>query len=162
MENIFAPWRFDFVSSTLSSEEKSEIFVTISQSNEDEKNLILYRSKSCFALLNLFPYNTAHTLVIPYRKVAELEDLSSDEIADFWQTVIKLKQAIKELYHPEGFNIGMNLGPVAGAGIPGHLHAHIVPRWQGDANFMVTVGNTKVLPNDLPTIYTQLSEKLKK
>jgi ATP adenylyltransferase len=162
MEHLFAPWREAFVSTTISPEEKGEIFVNLSQSNEDEKNLVLYRSKSCFAVLNLFPYNTAHTLIVPYRKVAELEELSADEQADFWQTVIKIKQAIQDLYHPQGFNIGFNLGEVAGAWIPGHLHAHIVPRWQGDVNFMVTVGNTKVMPNDLPTIYTQLSEKLKK
>ena len=128
--------------------------------NEDEKNHIVARRKSCFAILNAFPYNAGHTMVLPYRKVADLDDLSEEEQLDLLRLVIQVKNALKVLFNAHGFNIGANLGEAAGAGIAAHLHMHIVPRWKNDANFMTAIAETRVHPKDLTLVAQQLRQKL--
>lgn len=158
MEHLWAPWRNAYVGKA--SVARGETFVEIAQSHDDDKNFVLTRGKACFSVLNRYPYNTAHTLVLPYRVVADLDDLSQDELLELWQTVMRLKAVIREAFQPDGFNIGINLGAVAGAGIAAHLHVHLVPRWAGDVNFMTTTVETRVHPNDLPTVFRAIKEKL--
>ncbi|MDZ4787548.1 MAG: HIT domain-containing protein [Blastochloris sp.] len=161
MEHLWAPWRNDYVGTLCEgSVAKEDLFFSIGQSANDDETHVVLRSKSCFALLNLFPYNTAHHLIIPYRKVAELSELSLDEQADLWATVQRVMDAVRKLYHPHGFNIGLNIGAAAGAGIPEHLHVHLVPRWNGDANFLTTIAGTRVHPSDLTTVYQTMKKEL--
>ena len=123
---------------------------------DDEANLIVARSGSAFAMLNAFPYNPGHLLVAPFRHVADLEALELAESADTSDLVQRGIRALKAVSGPDGFNVGMNLGRVAGAGVPGHVHWHIVPRWNGDTNYMATVGETRVLPESLEDTYAKL------
>jgi ATP adenylyltransferase len=136
------------------------IFCDLSARDEDEKNLILARSERAFAILNAFPYNAGHLMVAPFRHVGELEEVSAEELADLDGLLQRSIRALKEEYAPQGFNIGMNLGRVAGAGIPDHVHWHVVPRWNGDTNFMPVVGQTKVLPELLEESFRRLADRL--
>lgn len=115
----------------------------------DEEANIVHRGPRCFAILNAFPYGTGHTLVMPYREVADLESLDDDEAHELWATVTDAVRAVKAAYHPEGVNVGVNLGRPAGGSVSEHLHVHVVPRWTGDANFMTAVANTRTLPEPL-------------
>ncbi len=161
MEHLWAPWRNSYVGTMEKDRGSNEnLFFEIGLSSEDAANHVVYRSKSCYALLNRFPYNTAHHLVVPYRKVTELDQLSADEQSDLWATVQTIIAAVRKLYHPHGFNIGLNIGAAAGAGLPDHLHVHLVPRWNGDANFMTATAGTRVHPSDLDTVYRDLKSVL--
>jgi ATP adenylyltransferase len=122
------------------------IFCAHLASGDDAGAHILFRGKNVFVLLNAFPYNTGHLMVAPSRHVGELHDLDAGELGELMEVTSKSVDIIKEAMAPDGFNVGMNLGAVAGAGVPGHLHVHVVPRWGGDTNFMAVVGETKVLP----------------
>ncbi len=123
---------------------------------QDEANLVVARGHASFVILNLFPYNTGHLMVAPYRHVGELEDLSEDEVTEIWTWTRRSVAAHRETSQPHGFNIGINLGQVAGAGVPGHFHLHVVPRWGGDTNFMPVTADTKVLPEMLAETYQRL------
>jgi ATP adenylyltransferase len=122
------------------------IFCDHLASKDDREAHILYRGERVFVLLNAFPYNTGHLMVAPMRHVGELHDLDPDELLDLMELTSRSVSVVTEAMGPDGFNLGMNLGAVAGAGVPGHLHMHVVPRWGGDTNFMAVVGETKVLP----------------
>jgi ATP adenylyltransferase len=122
------------------------IFCDQLAAGDDQAAHILYRGGKAFVMLNAFPYNTGHLMVVPLRHVAELHDLDSNELAGLMELTSRSVDIVKEAMTPEGFNVGMNLGAVAGAGVPRHLHIHVVPRWGGDTNFMAVVGETKVLP----------------
>ena len=122
----------------------------------DRKNLILCRRQLSFAILNAFPYSTGHVMVVPIRHVAEFDQLTRDELLGITTLAQDAVLAITTAYHPDGFNLGMNLGRAAGAGIEGHLHLHVVPRWSGDTNFMSTVGEVKVIPESLETTFDKL------
>ncbi len=158
MQHLWAPWRADYISNP--SHCGPDLFLNMVNENEDEKNHIVARRKSCFAILNAFPYNAGHTMVLPYRKVSDLDDLSEEEQLEFLKLIIEVKNALKELYKAHGFNIGANLGEAAGAGIAAHLHMHIVPRWKNDANFMTAIADTRVHPKDLQWVANQLRVKL--
>jgi len=132
-------------------------FIRLPKMNDDRAALILYRGKFCYLVLNLFPYNPGHILAVPYREVAEIEYLTDDERAEMFALVIKAKKAVKKVMHPDGFNIGINQGSVSGAGIPTHLHFHIVPRWKGDSNFMSVIGQTRSLAEALEKTWEQLA-----
>ena len=123
----------------------------------DEDGLVVARGELVYIVLNLYPYNPGHTMVVPYRRVAELEDLTVEESAELMAFTQKVIRVIKSVSRPHGFNVGLNLGSVAGAGIPGHLHWHVVPRWGGDTNFMPVVGHTRVLPELLAETYRKLA-----
>jgi len=158
MEHLWAPWRNAYVTANDTSAEKNreKLFLTIGQSSDDEENLVFLRSKSVFAVLNRFPYNAGHTLVVPYREVADLRNLADNEQKDLWDTVNRVTGMMERAFQPNGFNIGINIGAAAGAGIPSHLHVHIVPRWQNDCNFMTAQTETRVHPADLKEIYQKL------
>ena len=158
MEHLWAPWRNSYV--TADKKTSDTLFYDLGQSTNDDETFIVCRSRSSYVILNRFPYNTAHSLVVPYRLVAELSDLSETESSDLWHLVNRTVAAIRSVFQPHGFNIGINLGETAGAGLPSHLHVHIVPRWNGDSNFMTTTGGTRVHPYDLPTVYRDLKKAL--
>jgi ATP adenylyltransferase len=158
VDRLWTPWRMEYIRSTGDAAEC--IFCDLPARGDDEKNLILTRSERGFVILNAFPYNAGHLMVAPFRHVGELEEATGDELADLDALLQRSIGALKEEYQPQGFNIGMNLGRVAGAGIPDHLHWHVVPRWNGDTNFMPVVGQTKVLPELLVESYERLHARL--
>jgi ATP adenylyltransferase len=135
------------------------IFCELLNSGDDEKSFILARDGSAFALLNAYPYNSGHLMVAPTRHVGELTELTGDELADASRLQQRSVRALRDEMQPQGFNIGMNLGRVAGAGVPDHVHWHVVPRWNGDTNFMPVVGATRVLPESLEDTYRKLKPR---
>ena len=143
-----------------SQKHEGDIFADIARSSDDAAHYVLERGKSCFALLNLYPYNTGHLMVIPYRATGEMEDLGDDETLEMMTMLKKMKAATTAAFHPDGYNVGINLGAAAGAGIAQHLHIHLVPRWRNDANFLTTTAETRIHPNDLATVYAALKKQL--
>lgn len=137
------------------------IFCDARDSENDRDKLVLYRGDSAFMLLNLFPYNTGHIMVAPYRHIADLERLESAEVAEMFSLIRLSIRLLKKTYGPEGFNIGVNIGRVSGAGVEDHIHVHIVPRWCGDTNFMPIIANTKVIPEALYDTYNELRRSLR-
>lgn len=158
MEHLWAPWRNSYV--TQKSAPDAELFLKIGQSNDDAAHHVLARSKSCFAVLNAYPYNGGHLMIVPYRQLAQIEELSEDEWLDMFAMLKKMKAALSAAFHPHGFNVGFNIGASGGAGIISHLHMHVVPRWNNDANFMTATAETRIHPNDLDGIWKQLREKM--
>ena len=147
MEALHAPWRIEYILGPKRPEgDDGSIFTAIAQSDQDEKNYVINRGKTCFAVMNNFPYNAGHLLIVPYREVPDLADLTDDELLELMQLCRQCQAALRETMNPGGFNIGINLGQAAGAGIREHLHLHVVPRWQGDTNFMPALGQTAVIP----------------
>ncbi len=159
MEHLWAPWRNLYVGHPQDAS-KGNVFAEIARSSEDEANYVLARGKTCFALLNLYPYNTAHLMVVPYRATGDLDELDDAELLELMTMLRQMKQAVTAAIHPHGFNVGINIGAAAGAGIAAHLHVHLVPRWRGDANFMTTTAETRVHPSDLASVYKLIREKL--
>ena len=155
MDRLWSPWRYHYVSTVSPGDEC--IFCAKAREDRDEENLVLHRGRLNYALLNLFPYTTGHLMITPYRHVAQLEDLTEDEAAELMQLTRLAVRCLREVYRPQGFNLGMNLGECAGAGIAGHLHMHVLPRWTGDANFMTTIAETRVMPEDLRETWRKLS-----
>ncbi len=152
LERIWNGWRADYVVHGQGAQKKSDqsVFTQILNSDmSDEQCYIVHRGEKVFAIMNAFPYTSGHLLVVPYREVAELEDLSQDETSELWATVTDAVKVLKSVYKPEAMNVGINLGAAAGGSIAQHLHVHIVGRWGGDTNFMVTTANTKILPEAL-------------
>ena len=161
MDSLHAPWRIEYILSP-KPELKSGLFARIAQSSDDEANLVVARARTCFALLNRYPYNGGHLMVVPYKETPDLEGLTDEESTDLWQLVRRGINALKAIMKPDGFNVGINLGKVAGAGIHEHLHIHIVPRWNGDTNFMPVIAGTGVLPDALADIAAKLRTELAK
>jgi ATP adenylyltransferase len=159
MEHLWAPWRNLYVGHPQEIK-GADVFAEIARSADDEANHVLGRGKTCFALLNLYPYNTAHLMVVPYRATGDLDELDDAELLELMTMVRRMKQAVTEALHPHGFNVGINIGAAAGAGIAAHLHVHLVPRWRGDSNFMTTTAETRVHPSDLASVYKMIREKL--
>ena len=153
---IWAPWRSTFI---LDKKEKGCIFCNRQKKKDSLKNLIIYRGEKNFIILNKYPYNTGHTLVVPYRHVGLLEKLTDEESGEFFELVRKTVLIMKKTLKPNALNLGMNLGRCAGAGVPGHLHMHIVPRWQGDTNFMPVIGKTSVVSIPLEPVYEVLRKE---
>jgi ATP adenylyltransferase len=136
------------------------IFCTKPKENRDAENLILHRRDRCYTILNAFPYNNGHLMVVPYQHAADLSALAAADLAEMMVAVKAAVQVIQQLMHPDGFNVGLNLGRAAGAGIDEHLHLHVVPRWSGDTNFMPTLGAAKVIPQSLGDCYELLAPAL--
>ncbi|MCB0825151.1 MAG: HIT domain-containing protein [Armatimonadetes bacterium] len=157
-EQLWAPWRFDYVKKADETNRDGCIFVDLPAQDNDEENLILFRGKTAFIILNRYPYTSGHLMVAPYKHTADISDLSDIELLEIHQLVRDSMKWIKAVYHPNGFNVGLNVGAAGGAGIPSHLHWHIVPRWEGDTNFMTSIGNTRVIPEDLAISYRRLKE----
>jgi ATP adenylyltransferase len=161
MENLHAPWRIEYILAPKQYQPgDSSIFTKIAQSSDDIANLVLVRDKSCFALLNSYPYTGGHLMVVPYKQVPDFDDLTDDELADLLKMTRRCQGALRKVMKPDGFNIGVNLGKVAGAGILEHLHIHVVPRWNGDTNFMPLLANTCVLPEALKDVAAKLRTAL--
>ncbi|HET6644755.1 MAG TPA: HIT domain-containing protein [Fimbriimonadales bacterium] len=154
-ERLWAPWRLEYIEMP---GEKGEgcIFVDLPAEEDDAKNLILYRGKTAFVILNAFPYTNGHLMVAPYKHTNEMAELADDEMLEIQQLIRDGVRWLTKAYGPEGFNIGANLGKAAGAGIADHLHWHVVPRWAGDTNFMPVTGGVRVLPQSLPESYARL------
>jgi ATP adenylyltransferase len=161
MESLHAPWRIEYILAR-KPELKEGLFTRIAQSSDDEANFVVVRDRTCFALLNRYPYNGGHLMVVPYKEVADLNGLTDEEAADLWKLVRRCLNALTAVMKPDGFNVGINLGKVAGAGILEHLHIHIVPRWNGDTNFMPVIAGTSVVPDALKEIAAKLRTELGK
>jgi diadenosine tetraphosphate (Ap4A) HIT family hydrolase len=161
LERLWNGWRTSYVSSVPppgdEETETASVFTRILESGlPDEETHIVHRGNTVFAILNAYPYSTAHTMVLPYREVPALEDLTADEHAELWSTVTDAVRAVKAAYSPEGINVGLNLGRPAGGSVSQHLHVHVVPRWTGDSNFMTATANTRTIPEALSATASRL------
>ncbi len=161
MEVLWTPWRMSYIKKVVQGKRSGCLFCDVQRMKDDEA-LIVYRGEKVFVMLNAFPYNTAHVMIAPYRHVGSLEEMDDDEILETMRVAKKIMKVIREEYKPDGFNVGWNIGAAAGAGIPGHIHLHIVPRWVGDANFMTVIGGVKVLPEALHDTFRKLRERLQR
>jgi ATP adenylyltransferase len=159
MEPLHAPWRIEYILASKPVLDQS-LFSTIAQSSDDEANYVIARDRTCFALLNKYPYTGGHLMVVPYKQTCDLNGLTDDEMADVMRLLRRCQNALTEVMRPDGFNIGINLGKCAGAGILEHLHVHVVPRWNGDTNFMPVLGCTTVVPEALSEIAAKLRAAL--
>jgi ATP adenylyltransferase len=161
METKFTPWRMQYIKREpegATGEGSACVFCAISgaAAEHDAANLLLYRGERCFVVLNLFPYNTAHLMVLPYAHTADLPGLDAATASELFALTQRCVDVLNTEYKPHGHNLGMNLGHIAGAGIAEHLHMHIVPRWSGDTNFMPIIGGTKLIPEELDVTYQRL------
>ncbi|PYJ06253.1 MAG: HIT family hydrolase [Verrucomicrobia bacterium] len=159
METLHAPWRIEYILAPKPALAES-LFTRIAQSNDDEANYVIARERTCYALLNTYPYNGGHLMIVPYKQTPDLNGLTDEEIIGLMKLTQRCQNALTQVMKPEGFNIGINLGKVAGAGIVGHLHIHVVPRWPGDTNFMPVLANTAVLPQALKEVAAKLRAAL--
>jgi ATP adenylyltransferase len=161
LERIWSGWRLTYITTADAppddpSDTRSVFTKLLTSGLADDQTFVLHRGPTCFVVLNLYPYSTGHLLVLPYREVPDLEDLTADETAELWATVTAAVRALKSAYRPEGVNVGVNLGRPAGGSISQHLHVHVVPRWTGDANFMTACANTRTIPEALPDTWARL------
>ena len=157
---LWAPWRMKYIQSA--SEALEGCIFCIAPSMSDEEALIVYRGRRAYVILNKYPYNTGHLMVVPYRHAPSLEDLDSEELLEISEIIKASLKALRKVYNPHGFNVGVNIGEAAGAGVAGHVHVHIVPRWKGDSNFMLTVGGVKVLPESLDATFKKVKPAIEK
>jgi ATP adenylyltransferase len=160
MESLHAPWRIEYILAPKPPKSDVSLFTQIAQSSDDLAHHVIARERSCYALLNLYPYNGGHLMVVPYKQAAELGALTADELTDLMKLTQRCVAALKKTMRPDGFNVGLNLGQCAGAGIVEHLHVHIVPRWTGDTNFMPVLASTRVLPQALAELAAKLRAAL--
>jgi len=154
MDYLWSPWRFRYASTA--AVDRECIFCVKAAESDDRKNLIIFRATYNFVLLNIFPYTTGHLMVVPYRHVATLEDMDGPTLAEMASITRVAEMSLRRVYNAPGYNVGLNIGESAGAGIAGHLHMHVLPRWPGDVNFMTSVAETRVLPEDLAVTYEKL------
>ena len=147
MDILWTPWRYTYIKSADSA--PGCIFCDKPKENDDERNLIVHRGQSCYVILNAFPYTNGHLMVVPFEHEDQLQKLDRETATEMMMLTQKSESVLRELYRPEGINLGMNIGRAAGAGVAGHVHMHVLPRWTADANFMTVVGETRVLPEDL-------------
>jgi ATP adenylyltransferase len=157
MDILWTPWRYTYIKSA--DDSQGCIFCDKPKENDDEKNLIVHRGKYCYIILNAFPYTNGHVMVVPFAHEDQLQKLDSSTATEMMALTQKSESVLRELYSPEGINLGMNIGRAAGAGVAGHVHMHVLPRWTADANFMSVVGETRVLPEDLATTYKRMKGK---
>lgn len=155
MDRLWSPWRYSYVSTAEGA--AGCIFCEKPAAGDDRGHLIVHRGTLCFVLLNLYPYTTGHLMVAPYAHVATLEEADDATATELMALTRRAQRHLREVYGAPGFNIGMNIGSCAGAGVAGHIHMHALPRWPGDANFMTTIAETRVVPEDLQTTYEKLS-----
>ena len=164
LERIWSGWRSSYVTAApvrtgTETAEPGSVFTRLLRSGApDTDTHIVHRSSTCFVIVNLFPYTTGHLLVVPYREVADLDGLTTEETAELWATVTDAVRVVRRVYAPDGLNVGLNLGRPAGGSVPDHLHVHVVPRWTGDSNFMSAISNTQTLPEALVDTAAKLRE----
>ncbi len=158
MDHLWSPWRFQFISE--GPPKDGCVFCRVAQDPQnDEKNLVVHRAARNFVVLNLYPYTAGHVLIVPYQHAAALHETPPETTAELMLLTRHVETALTRAYRPDGLNLGMNLGSAAGAGIAGHLHMHVLPRWRGDANFLSTIGETRVLPEELPVTWRKLKDQ---
>ena len=154
MDYLWTPWRYQYV--TKPEDAGVCVFCSAAQSEDDSKTLVVYRARHNLIILNRYPYTSGHVMVVPYLHVATLADLPDDALIEMALLARQCEKHLREAYHPDGLNLGVNLGKSAGAGIAGHLHLHVLPRWTGDTNFMTVVGETRVMPESLEVTWEKL------
>jgi ATP adenylyltransferase len=158
LDYLWSPWRYKYIATA----EKVEgcVFCRAVAANDDFANHVVFRGEKNFVILNRYPYTTGHVMVVPYAHIADLSATDNDTLAEMMQLAKRMQSVLEVTYHPQGYNLGMNLGRAAGAGVEGHLHMHVLPRWSGDSNFMTTIAETRVEPEDLDTTYEKLHKAL--
>jgi ATP adenylyltransferase len=156
MEQLWAPWRMEYIQM---KKPEGCILCELPGQDNDAANYILYRGDKNFIIMNIYPYNPGHLMIVPYRHLASLEELTDEERHEHFDTVSRSIKVLRQVFSPGGFNLGINIGKVAGAGIEGHVHTHIVPRWQGDNNFLPVISNVRVVPEALAETYKKLEGK---
>ncbi len=163
MDILWTPWRYKYITTAdadTSRDRQTCVFCELLRAGDDEKSLIVYRGKFNFIVLNAYPYTSGHSMIVPYEHIDQLQKLPEAAAMEMMALAQKLEKALLELYHPDGANIGMNIGKAAGAGIAGHIHMHALPRWVADANFISVIGETRIIPEALETTYARLKAKL--
>jgi ATP adenylyltransferase len=158
MDYLWTPWRYRYIADA--AKDEVCIFCAAIAAGDDVKTQIVLRGTKNFVILNRYPYTTGHVMVVPYAHVADLSAAEPETLSEMMALSQRVHTALENTYHPQGYNLGMNLGRAAGAGVTGHLHMHVLPRWSGDANFMTVVGETRVEPEDLSTTYEKLRKAL--
>ena len=158
MDYLWTPWRYAYVSTAETS--TGCVFCNAVAANDDAKTLIVYRGKLCFAILNAYPYTPGHVMIVPYDHLDELQKLPPEGAGEMMTLSQRMESVLRELYHPDGINLGMNIGKAAGAGIAGHIHMHVLPRWVADANFLSVVSETRVLPEMLDESWKRMTAAL--
>jgi ATP adenylyltransferase len=160
MDYLWTPWRFPYMAQVNEGQQPECIFCEALKRNEDEETLIVYRGKKAFVILNRFPYTSGHVMMVPYAHVAELNLSEPGALSEMMELAQRMERVFRQNYQPDGMNMGMNLGRAAGAGVTGHLHLHMLPRWIGDSNFMTVTGETRVHPEELRTTYQKIKKAL--
>ena len=156
MDYLWSPWRYQYVQKA--DRDSVCIFCHHAADQNDEANFVVHRANRNFILLNLYPYTSGHLMIAPYEHVATLDQAAGETVEEMMLLAQRAQRHLAAIYHPDGFNLGMNLGESAGAGIAGHIHMHLLPRWTGDTSFMTTLAETRVLPEELPVTWQKLSE----
>jgi ATP adenylyltransferase len=159
MDYLWTPWRYQYIADA-SKSSSGCIFCDAMAANDDAKTLIVLRGKKNYIILNRYPYTSGHVMIVPYEHVADFAGANRETMCEMMLLAQRVQAALGKAYHPEGYNVGMNLGRAAGAGVQGHLHLHVLPRWCGDSNFMTVTGETRVEPEDLATTYQKLRAAL--
>lgn len=159
MDQLWAPWRIPYVRAEKPQKEGCFLCAKAGQSR-DAENLLLLRGKTAFVILNAFPYSPGHLLIAPYRHSGEMDDWDREEMLELWELTRQCRRLLEKTIRAEGFNIGLNLGKLAGAGLPDHLHLHVVPRWEGDTNFLPVLADVRVMPEALGEVYQKLKAAL--
>lgn len=154
MDYLWTPWRFAYV--TQGGEPAGCVFCEKPACADDERNFIVHRAQKNFVILNMYPYTTGHMMIVPYRHIASLVETEQEELFEMMDLTRRAEAALRRVYRPDGINLGMNIGKSAGAGVAGHIHMHVLPRWQADANFMSVIAETRVLPETLPVTWAKL------
>lgn len=158
MNHLWSPWRMTYIQNDLQKSNNTCVFCAVQAVDDCAENLIVFRGKHAFVILNRYPYTTGHLMVVPMVHESELDALDEAARTEIMSLTARCIRVLRRVYHPQGFNVGMNLGRVAGAGIAEHLHMHIVPRWGGDTNFISTIGETRVLPESLEDTYRRVRQ----
>jgi ATP adenylyltransferase len=160
MDYLWTPWRFPYIAQVHEGKQPECIFCDALQHHRDEENLIVYRGKKTFVILNRFPYTSGHVMIVPYAHVAELNLCEPGTLEEMMELAQRMESVFRQNYKPDGMNLGINLGRAAGAGVTGHVHLHMLPRWIGDSNFMTVTGETRVHPEELSTTYQKIKKAL--
>ncbi len=158
MDYLWTPWRYSYIANA--TKDDRCIFCDALAAKDDARTFVVFRGEKNFIILNRYPYTSGHVMVVPYAHVADLGAAEPDTLAEMMRLAQRVQGALARVYRPEGYNLGMNLGRAAGAGITGHLHLHVLPRWAGDANFMTVTGETRVEPEELSTTFDKLRREL--
>ncbi len=160
MDILWSPWRYDYISAHAGKLTGCVFCEILNSGVEDEKSFILLREKFNFVILNIYPYTSGHLMIVPYEHIAELDQADKRVTDEMMDLAKRCNRAIREIYKPDGINLGMNFGKAAGAGVAGHFHMHILPRWVGDVNFMTAIGQTRTIPESLSETYKKLKGKI--